>query len=540
MNKLPFFHKGQNKDLNFQDAPAADKRIALSGLALIIGGLFLALFVRLFQLTIVKGSYYRRLAEENHTRVLIIEPARGTIVDRKGFVIAQNTLPDIKSLSDRIISNRQYFGGEAIGPLVGYRQVADQNDMKNNQCRIPLQLGDKIGKKGVEEIFDCRLRGRAGKKMIETDAHGKMLYMSTIEPALSGEKIQLALDLDLQKTAFNLIKDQRAAVIVMKPQNGEVFALVSSPSFDPQDFENANPGAVNHYLKDPHQPLFDRATSGTYPPGSLFKLIVAAAGLEEGKITKDTLFEDKGILEAGPLKFGNWYFLQYGKTEGIVDLVKAIQRSNDIYFYQAGQATTPELIKKWALRFGLGKTTGIGLDEAEGLIPSPFWKEATLKDRWYTGDTYNFAIGQGYTLVTPLQMAAVTSAFASGGYLCKPQLLKNGPANCQKLPIAQKNLDLIKKGMTAACATGGTGWPLFNFKVQSSKLKVEEMPVACKTGTAEAQSKDKNPHAWFTAYAPADKPEIVVTVLIENAGQGSDVAAPIAKEIFRTYFERNE
>ena len=250
-------------------------------------------------------------------------------------------------------------------------------------------------------------------------------------------------------------------------------------------------------------------------------------------------FEDTGVLKAGPLEFGNWYYLQYGKTDGMVDIVKAIRRSNDIFFYKTGDALTPVKIKKWAELLGYGVNTKIGISEAEGLIPSPFWKEETIKDKWYLGDTYNLSIGQGYVLVTPLQVTAATTVFANGGYLCNPQLLKlksktssraDSLNTCKKLPVSQKTLDLVRQGMLEACTTGGTGWPLFDFKPS----------VGCKTGTAESHGEESLPHAWFTVFAPFDKPEIALTVLVEEAGQGSDIASPIAKEILATYFNRSE
>jgi penicillin-binding protein 2 len=219
----------------------------------------------------------------------------------------------------------------------------------------------------------------------------------------------------------------------------------------------------------------------------------------------------------------------------MVDIVKAIKRSNDIFFYKAGEKTGVEKIKKWAEIFGLGKITGVGLDEKEGLIPSPFWKEETVKDRWYLGDTYNLSIGQGYVGVTPLQMTVMTSVFANGGYLCKPELLKVQSSkfkvqNCKKLSISDKTINLIREGMKEACSTGGTGWPLFDFKVQT----------ACKTGTAETPDKTGQPHAWITVFAPYENPEIALTVLVEEGGQGSDVTGPISKELLKTYFERSQ
>jgi penicillin-binding protein 2 len=224
-----------------------------------------------------------------------------------------------------------------------------------------------------------------------------------------------------------------------------------------------------------------------------------------------------------------------------VDLVKAIKRSNDIYFYKVGEKLGPVDLKIWADRFGFGKKTDIGIDEAEGLIPSSFWKEDVLKEKWYLGDTYNLSIGQGYMLSTPLQVARMTSVFANNGYLCAPQLLKTTDTkHCINLHISEKTLRLIKEGMKEACAPGGTGWPFFDFKVQRADNKSEPIAVECKTGTAEAHADSKHPHAWFTIFAPAENPEIVVTVLVEESGQGSDIGGPIAKEILKSYFEREQ
>lgn len=514
------------------------------------------LIIRLFQLTIVKGNYYRYLSENNRIKEILIEAKRGEIIDRKGFIISKNLDPNLETSFDeiqknnqRIISKRVYEAPFAIAHLVGYIQQADENDLKNDNCLLKIQSGDKIGKKGVEKIYECRLKGTPGKKLIETDALGNLLKTVSVILPSDGEKIQLSIDLELQKKAYELIKNKKGAVIASIPKTGEILVLTSSPSFDPQDFENNNnPGK---YFLDKNQPLFNRATEGVYPPGSLFKLIVATAALEEKAIDENTQFEDKGFIKSGTLTFGNWYYLQYGKTEGIVDVVKAIKRSNDIFFYLAGEKTGVEKIKKWAEIFGLGKKTGIGLDEAEGLVPSSFWKETILKDRWYTGDTYNFSIGQGFLQTTPLQMNMTTSVFANNGVYCQPKLLKNEKTNCQKLPISQKTLSLIKEGMRQACSTGGTGWPLFEFKVESRKSKIIEkqsensdnfikIQTACKTGTAESHLPSGIPHAWISVFAPYEAPEIVVTVLIEEGGQGSDVAGPIARDLLKAYFERKE
>jgi len=535
MNKLPLFQKLKSDKIQFDNRYQTDASTISSFFIFFIFFIFCLLFLRLFQLTVVKGNYYYSLAEENRIKEIIIEAARGKIIDRKGLVIAKNLPADINKNANRLNSPRYYQEGMAAAPIIGYRQSADPADIKNDRCLSKLKIGDKIGKKGVEKLYDCDLRGRPGKKLIEVDAQGRYLKTLTVVAPTEGKTIQLALDWQLQQKAYELLKEKKGAVVAVKPKTGEVLILVSSPTFDPQIFENDNQEAIKKIFANQDKPLFNRAGQGVYPPGSIFKLVVAAAALEEKKIDEDTQIEDTGTVQLGPLTFGNWYFLQYGKTEGMVDIVKAIRRSNDIFFYKIGEKLGPEKIKRWAERFGYGKEIGFGLGETTGLIPSPFWKKEVLKERWYTGDTYNLSIGQGYILVTPLQVTIATATIANDGYLCQPQLLKTNRQppttnHCKKIPISPKTLKLIQQGMQEACSPGGTGWPLFNFKPQT----------ACKTGTAESQTKEAAPHAWFTVYAPADNPEISLTVLVENGGQGSDVAGPIAKEILKSYFERKE
>lgn len=573
MARLPYFQKGDSKGLNFF---STNNRLLENSFFIFLGLIFLlliVLFLRLFQLTIVKGSYYRALSEQNRIREIVIEAPRGKIIDRKGFTIAESLKPDINQKIDpgilkenqKIISRRVYSSPEAIAPLIGYRQIADLNDMKNDICQYKLQSGSRIGKKGVEKLYDCELRGQPGKKLVEIDAQGKYLKTVDVIPPIPGDQIQLALDLELQKKAYDLVKNVRAAIVVTNPKTGEILTSVSSPSFNSQDFEDGVNKNIQSYLTDKNNPLFNRVTEATYPPGSIFKLVVATAGLEEKAIDEKTQIEDKGSIKAGAATFGNWYFLQYGKVEGMVDIVKAIRRSNDIFFYIVGNKTGVEKIKKWSDIFGLGKYTKIGLDETEGLIPSTFWKKEVLKDNWYLGDTYNLSIGQGYVGTTPLQMALVADVFANGGYLCQPELLKGVKTqnfaslpSCKKLPISDKTISLIREGMKEACSTGGTGWPLFDFGIRQSSSKLvknsknefqpnptnsnefQRIQVACKTGTAESHAKSGMPHAWISAFAPFDNPEIAVTVLVEEGGQGSDVAGPIARDIFKAYFERSQ
>jgi len=549
MNKLPIIEKAGN-DQGMRFGNNSNRPPSLTVFLILVAGLFLLLTIRLFQLTVVKGSFYRRLSEENRIKEIVIEAKRGAVIDRKGAVIASSDSPVSGLVKDRFVSKRVATFGDSVGHLLGYMQLADKNDLNNDLCLNKLRLGDSAGKKGVEKLYECELRGVNGRKLLELNAQGKPLKtLGQIEP-VDGKTVQLSIDQRLQQRTFELFTQNissqsasfpkqelldKAAVVALEPKTGKTLLLYSNPTFDPNHFNVKNSEQVSKYLKDKKQPLFNRATEGAYPPGSIFKLFIATGALEEKAVKVDTTIEDTGQITAGPIKFGNWYFLQYGKTEGDVDMVKAIKRSNDIYFYRAGERLGVSHIKDWAEKFGFGKVTKFPFLQSEGLIPSPFWKEEILKDQWYLGDTYNLSIGQGYMLTTPIQITQSTAVFANGGNLCSPLLKQDSKSNCSKMPISKETLQTVREGMRQACDTGGTGWPFFDFSVKNKKIS-----VGCKTGTAESHGVGKpEPHAWFTVFAPFDNPEIVLTVLVENGGEGSTVAAPIAKELLTTYFGGN-
>jgi len=316
--------------------------------------------------------------------------------------------------------------------------------------------------------------------------------------------------------------DKKGAAIVTD-MNGQILAYYSSPSFDPND--------IVSFLKNPDLPLFDRVIRGTFHPGSVFKPIVALAALEEGVIDKNYTYNDTGIITVNEFTYTNWYFTEYGRTEGLVDLTKAIARSTDTFFYKIGELTGPNNIAKWASLLDLDKITGIDLPyENKGLIPTPDWKKKTIKEPWFLGNTYNMSIGQGDVSVTPVEINTFISTIANNGNLCKPHFFGND--NCRNINIKQSNINLIKEGMKAACSEGGTAYTFFDF---SSKHNGQT--IACKTGTAEVGT-DGTPHAWFTLFTPADKPKIIVTVLFEKGGQGSQVAGPVARKIVDYYFDR--
>lgn len=543
--------KKRKKDFNlsFLKEDGFLERYAFVILSFFLYLIFILLFVRLFSLTVVKGGYYKSLSEENRLKEIIIEAPRGEIYDRKGYLIAKSSIGDLlkpnKNL--RIIAKREYLFTSA-SHFIGYVQEVSTEELENLKCYFPLRLGDKAGKMGIEKVFDCILRGKNGKKLIEVNSLGKEVRELAVDPPQKGFNLRTSLDILLQEKTKKIVEEKvpekKVAIVGLNPTTGEVLLYLSYPDFDPNSFSE-NLKEVEKYLKDERKPFFDRVANGVYPPGSTFKPFVAISALDEKVIDEKTKIEDTGIVKLGPQTFGNWYFLEYGRKEGLVDVVKAIQRSNDIFFYKVGEKLGVHKIRDWAIKFGFSKLTNIGFPEETGIVPSDFWKRAVIGSRWYLGDTYNLSIGQGYLLVTPLQLAVATASIANNGKICKPLILRPGYQgkppfwakeiietysipNCKDLNISKKTLKIVKEGMEKACERGGTGYPFFDFKVK----------VGCKTGTAESERKSGLPHAWFTVFAPFEKPEIVLVVLVEESGQGSDVAAPIAKEILDYYFSR--
>lgn len=527
-------------------------------------GFFLLLW-RLFDLTAIRGRTFRSLADSNRTRELTSHAPRGILFDRTGRSLVTNTpqyrlhkpcAPDepctqyiSRQEGDQLIKEglpdgwflekdflRTYPFGADLSHLVGYLGELTSEEFEDDYYALRnYRIGDRVGRMGVEAVFEERLRGKDGKELVEVDAMGKIIRTLGAQESLPGEDIALSVDSSLSSVvASSFPLGERGAVVVSKPATGEILALYSSPSFSPLILSP-------EILNDPEKPLFNRAIGGVYPPGSTFKIVTALAALEEGAISAQTTVEDTGVITIGPFSFPNWYFLQYGRKEGIVDIVGAIKRSNDIFFYKTGEWLGITKLSTWARVLGVGRPLGIELaGEASGLMPDPTWKNlrfGTKEDlvarnnEWYLGDTYHVAIGQGYLLTTPLQVNAWTNVVANKGKLCQPTIKKN-QEHCKDLKISQESIELVTKGMEEACATGGTGWPLFDFMV----------PLACKTGTAEfgpsTDSGQAKTHAWFTAFAPVDNPEISVTVLVEGAGEGSSVAAPVAKKILEEWFGR--
>ncbi|MEX2013195.1 MAG: penicillin-binding transpeptidase domain-containing protein, partial [Candidatus Levyibacteriota bacterium] len=552
-------------------------------------------------LQILEGSYYKNLADNNRTKTVVVHAPRGIIFDRNGkplvfnvpgfresspagggkvnLLTQEEALPFLaqKGSSLEIDSLRQYPYKDAFAHVLGYVGQISEEELKQDKY-LDYSGGDIIGKSGIEQRLEQTLKGIDGKKLVEVDSVGKEIRQLGEADPVSGRDIQLTLDVDLQKATYEAMKEvEKGAAIVSTPK-GEILALFSAPSFDPNlftmggEYETATDSAyrdISSILLDgENQPLLNRSISGTYPPGSTFKLVVAAAGLENNIIDENYRVLDTGVLNLGAFSFSNWYFTQYGGTDGDVDVVEGIKRSNDIFFYKLAEKIGVNKISEMAAKFGVGKALGLDLDgEKSGILPTTSWKEEAIGEQWYLGDTYHYGIGQGYLLTTPLQVNAWTQVIANEGVLYEPHLLKSqsfdkaqdkkSKVKSQKF-LSEKTVSLIRQGMIESCMEGGVGWPLFDFKVNNPGLAIDrknfmEVPeasvsgnlkdwrkvsIACKTGTSEHERVGEKPHAWMTLYAPAYKPEIIVTILAETAGQGSDIAGPVSKKILEAYFSR--
>ncbi len=584
---------------------------------------FFILSWRLFDLTLIRGHEFRDLADGNRTRELIRHAPRGILLDRTGKPLVANvplyrllkpceedsnqdcTVTITREEGDRLASGglapgnflevdyrREYVYPESTSHVTGYIGELTEKELEDEYYQLRYyHRGDRVGRTGAEAYYEEKLRGRDGKELVEVDASGKILRVLGRSEEIPGENVTLSIDARIAEVAARSYPvGEKGAVVVTKPSTGEILALYSSPSFSANKFSLGMSQAEYEYLlNNPERPLFNRAIGGVYPPASTFKIVTSLAGIEEGIVKEDTTVTDNGTINIGSFSFANWYFTQYGKTEGVIDIVHALKRSNDIFFYKLGEWIGITKLAKWAHIVGMGKALGIELSgEATGLMPDPAWKAAqfnTPADQearngdWYLGDTYHVAIGQGYLLATPLQVNAWTNVIANGGSLCRPTIEKvvggrGKSAACKDLNIKKETIELISEGMVEACSTGGTGWPLFNFRVQGtggSRVQKEAsesstlnpkpstlgpfVPVACKTGTAEFGDPKNHTHAWFTVFAPlrqgfvgqapssetetiTGEAEISISVLVEGAGEGSDVAAPVAKKILEEWFGR--
>lgn len=405
---------------------------------------------------------------------------------------------------------------------------------------------DFIGKTGIERSYETVLRGSYGKRRVEIDASGRTKSIIAEESGVPGNDLELSIDAALQKEVERVLLGRmrysgktRGSAIVMNPMTGEILALVSVPAFDNNRFARGISTEDYRTLSEnKDNPLFPRAIAGLLPPGSTFKPAVAAAALEEGTVTPATL-----VRSSGGIRYGAWWFPDWkGGGHGLTNVTKAIAESVNTYFYTIGggygdiKGLGPEKIDEYAAKFGFGQALGIDLpSEADGFLPTVEWKERTKNEPWYIGDTYHMAIGQGDILATPLQIAEMTAVFANGGQLITPRVVRafmSKDGRRTELPPEVVNPQVVSSSTVQAVQQG-----MRQTVTAGSARSLGDLPIAVagKTGTAQWHSKKPN-HAWFTSFAPFEKPEIVVTVVVEEGGEGSSISAPIAKDIYAWYF----
>lgn len=560
---------------------------------------FAALIGRLYGLQVVAGQKYKRLSEANRIAVRLTLPERGLIKDAQGNVLAKNfkafrlsvvperakdlpavlrsvatlidlpasarkdalnkaaknpkfmaipvkdfltfsevsrlqvNLPDLPGVEVQELQARSYPHNTLAAHVLGFMGPVAKYHLKNSEDPLLRQPDFRIGRQGAEAHFDERLRGVAGTDHVEVNARGREVRVLSQVPPKPGENLNLTLIIPIQKAAEKALEGRRGAVNVLDAETGHVLAMASTPGFDPNDFVyGLGNEAWDTLKKRASNPLVNRACQGRYPPGSTFKMIVALAALEEGLIDPE-----KEIDCTGKMYFGNRYFHCWERDgHGPQNMHHAIAESCDIYFYELGRMLGIEKIKAYAEKIGLGRKTGVFLPENAGLIPDNQWKMAQMGRRWQKGEDLIAAIGQGYILTTPIQLATMTARLATGRMVI-PTLTRwpTTPA-FGKVPFKDEHLALIHKAMVATVtAPYGTAY--------ASRLT--QTVYGGKTGTSQVVSKRRGEdveledvpehertHALFTAYGPAERPKFALSVLLENAGSGSKAAAPAGRDVF--------
>ncbi len=437
---------------------------------------------------------------------------------------------------------RKYEDGLIFSHILGYEGKIRAEELKNNP---DYAFTDYIGKHGIEKAYEDKLRGKNGARKVEVDSVGNAKREVGIASPDPGSDLILNIDAQLQKKLFDSIsgvleKNQlkTAAAVAMNPNDGGVLAMVSIPSFDNNLFASGiSSNQYQQLMSDPLRPMFNRALSGEYAPGSTIKPLLASAALKEGIITEQTQIESRGGISAGSYFFGDW------KAHGFTDVRRAIAVSSDVFFYSVGggygnvRGLGMEKMKEYYNLFGFGNMTGIDIGgEAEGFVPDEKWKMEKFGEKWYIGNSYHASIGQGYITATPLQIAAYISAIANGGTLYQPRIVSQArnlkgetenysPRIVRSQIIDPQILKVAQEGMRMTI-TEGTAQSLNGLPIE----------VAGKTGTAQYGGEGKT-HGWFVSYAPYENPEIVLVVLVEGQGEESYNAVPVAQEVYQWYWE---
>ena len=488
------------------------------------------------------------LFDKNKTRPPFEEIVLGRDIDRRSLVAVEAHQLDLPGVTLRIRPRRSYLNNSTAAHLLGYLGEIGSRQLKVRR-KDGYRMGDEIGQFGLERMWEEFLRGRNGGQQVEVDALGRRVRVLHEVESVPGHSVFLTLDQDLQETAYEALQGKEGAIVALEVNSGAILALVSTPAFDPNLFARGITSEEWRVLRgDQRYPLNNRTIQGQYPPGSIFKIVLAIAALEEGVIQPETRIFDPGYLNVGNRRFRDW---KKG-GHGWVDLHKAIVESCDVYFYQLGQRLGIDRIAQYARALGLGEKTGIALDgEKEGLIPDSAWKRKRYDQPWFPGETPSAAIGQGYINVTPLQMANLMAAVANGGTLYRPWFVRKvesldgrltreyGPEKIRSLTLKESTLEHLRRALRDVVnSRPGTG----------GRARSNLIEIAGKTGTAQVAEmrggivkSEQLPysirdHAWFVAYAPAERPEIAVVILVEHGGHGGSAAAPLAKKVIEKYF----
>ena len=588
----------------------------LVGVSVIILFVFSILFLRLVYLQIIKGEEYRLQSEKNAVRLKSIKSSRGLIFDRNKNLLVDNrpsfnlkivledagevektlqtlagliqvpfpefmdtiaqagkgafykpvTLKndisrdqlaiveahkfDLPGIHIDIEPTRHYIHKKTAAHLLGYLGQINIRELKSGKYPN-VKSGDAIGRYGIEKSFETYLQGKRGGRQIEVDASGRTIkVLKTVEP-VAGFDLNLTLDLDLQQTAEKLLEGLDGAVVALDPSNGDVLVMASHPSFDQNDFIGGiSSKKWNALISDPGKPMTNKAIQAEYPPASTYKIVTSFAALEEKQMDINSTAFCPGFLRYGNRTYRCWN--KHGHGE--VNIIDALSQSCDVFYYQAGDKVGVDSLAQYAMGSGLGKKTGIILDnERKGLIPTSAWKKKRYNESWQGGETLSVAIGQGYDLVTPLQMAVFIAAVGNGGTLYRPRIVKtieDSHGNIVKkiepeikggLPASKETLQIVQKGLLEV-VQGQRG--------TARRIRLKDIEIAGKTGTAQVfgmkkgeitDSKDLEyflrDHAWFVCYAPAQNPVIALSVIIEHGEHGSSVAAPIAAALIEKYIQ---
>ncbi|MEF8822912.1 MAG: penicillin-binding protein 2 [Desulfohalobiaceae bacterium] len=573
-------------------------------LIILVVGLFCLILLRLWHLQVLQGREYANEAEQNLLRERSIYALRGLIRDRNGEILAGNrpayalalvredcrdiqaaltrisdwadislqnleerynsrksrvksfkplilipslTFSELARVETRLMNwpglqiitrpQRYYPRAPVFSHLLGYVAQPTPKELRENPS---LQLGDTIGKRSLERALDRELRGSKGKKVLEVDAQGRVLKERIVAESEPGRTFRLTIDADLQRHIWRKLGDKSGAVVVMRPNSGEVLAMVSKPGYDGNSFvEGISDQKWQDLLSHPRDPLRNRATQGTYPPGSVFKLVVASSAL-----LRETIPIDKELHCPGYYRLGNRVFRCWKPGgHGDVAFQEAIKQSCDVYFYQLGEELGINAISDYARSNGFHQKTGILLpNEHSGVVPDREWKLRNIGRSWQGGDTLNTAIGQGFTLVTPLQIGRYVAALVNGGHLVKPNLLaESEPSQQGRLPLSGDSINFLLESMRVTVEEPhGTAW----------RLRTKNAAIGGKTGTAqviklkeELRGEDTEAipyrfrdHAWMASYGIRGKKKYVVVALIEHGGHGSSAAGPVVKSVYDYLF----